>query len=242
MVVRRSVLTDLLADALDEGTVESGVGGNRTRRHRHAASGSRLSDGTTREVAAVIGADGIGSMVARHLNGTLRHRYAGYTAWRGVAEYALDPSLAGETVGIGTEFGHVPLGAGPHLLVRHRTSTRGQRLARAANWPTCGRSTAAWADPDSRRCWRPPTRPTSCATTSTTATTARQWSRGPVVLVGDAAHPMRPHLGQGGCQGLEDAATLAHCVGAGDDLPAAFARFAALRRPRAHGAGPRVAG
>ena len=31
---------------------------------------------------------------------------------------------------------------------------------------------------------------------------------GPVVLVGDAAHPMRPHLGQGGCQALEDAAVL----------------------------------
>ncbi|MGH3640333.1 MAG: FAD-dependent monooxygenase, partial [Mycobacterium sp.] len=62
---------------------------------------------------------------------------------------------------------------------------------------------------------------------------ARQWSRGPVVLVGDAAHPMRPHLGQGGCQGLEDAATLAHFVDAGDDLPGAFARFAAFRRPRA---------
>jgi hypothetical protein len=34
---------------------------------------------------------------------------------------------------------------------------------------------------------------------------ARQWSRGPVVMVGDAAHPMRPHLGLGGCQGLEAA-------------------------------------
>jgi 2-polyprenyl-6-methoxyphenol hydroxylase-like FAD-dependent oxidoreductase len=61
---------------------------------------------------------------------------------------------------------------------------------------------------------------------------ARHWSRGPVVLVGDAAHPMRPHLGQGGCQGLEDAVTLAHCVAAGNDLPTAFTRYAAFRKPR----------
>ena len=43
---------------------------------------------------------------------------------------------------------------------------------------------------------------------------------------------MRPHLGQGGCQGLEDAAILAYFVDATDDLAAAFARFAAFRRPR----------
>ena len=53
-----------------------------------------------------------------------------------------------------------------------------------------------------------------------------------MLVVGDAAHPMRPHLGQGGCQGLEDAAILASFVDATDDLAAAFARFAAFRRPR----------
>jgi 2-polyprenyl-6-methoxyphenol hydroxylase-like FAD-dependent oxidoreductase len=43
---------------------------------------------------------------------------------------------------------------------------------------------------------------------------------------------MRPHLGQGGCQGLEDAAVLARFVDGDDDLAAAFARFAKFRRPR----------
>jgi 2-polyprenyl-6-methoxyphenol hydroxylase-like FAD-dependent oxidoreductase len=111
VVVRRSVLTDLLTDALDEGTVEYGAAATElvtTGRGVRVA----LSDGTTREVAAVIGADGTRSMVARHLNGALRQRYAGYTAWRGVAAYALDPDLAGETMGSGSEFGHVPLGPG----------------------------------------------------------------------------------------------------------------------------------
>jgi 2-polyprenyl-6-methoxyphenol hydroxylase-like FAD-dependent oxidoreductase len=43
---------------------------------------------------------------------------------------------------------------------------------------------------------------------------------------------MRPHLGQGGCQGLEDAAILADFVDQTDDPGTAFARFAMFRRPR----------
>jgi 2-polyprenyl-6-methoxyphenol hydroxylase-like FAD-dependent oxidoreductase len=36
-----------------------------------------------------------------------------------------------------------------------------------------------------------------------------RWSKGRVVLLGDAAHPMTPNLGQGGCQAIEDAVVLA---------------------------------
>ena len=56
-------------------------------------------------------------------------------AW-GRRHAALDPALAGETMGAGTEFGHVPLGPRPHLLVRHRTRTRRQRRAPGASSPT----------------------------------------------------------------------------------------------------------
>lgn len=41
----------------------------------------------------------------------------------------------------------------------------------------------------------------------------RVWGRGPVTLLGDAAHPMTPNLGQGACQALEDAAALTLCFG-----------------------------
>ena len=110
VVTRRADLTGILADALTPGTVRRGVA---ARGIESAPGGMRvtLSDGAVHEATAVIGADGVGSMVARHLNGPLRHRYAGYTAWRGISRHRLDPELAGQTLGAGTEVGHVPLGS-----------------------------------------------------------------------------------------------------------------------------------
>jgi len=59
------------------------------------------------------------------------------------------------------------------------------------------------------------------------------WSKGPVVLIGDAAHPVLPFLAQGGVMALEDAETLAVCLARyGDDVATAFASYEAQRRPR----------
>ncbi|MCX5042082.1 FAD-dependent monooxygenase [Aldersonia sp. NBC_00410] len=63
-------------------------------------------------------------------------------------------------------------------------------------------------------------------------TIARTWISGAVTLVGDAAHPMRPHLGQGGCQALEDAATLAQLLAQQHPVDA-FAAYESARRRRA---------
>jgi 2-polyprenyl-6-methoxyphenol hydroxylase-like FAD-dependent oxidoreductase len=229
VVIRRSALTEVLTAALEPGTVESGL---RATELVMTATGARamLSDGTSREAAAIIGADGTGSMVARHLNGPLRHRYVGYTAWRGVAKCPLDDGLAGETVGIGTEFGHVPLGSGHTYWFGTERRPQGTASPKS-ELDYLQTKYGSWADPI----------PALLAATDPADVLhndlfdreeARQWSRGPIVVIGDAAHPMRPHLGQGGCQGLEDAATLAFCIDRGNDLTAAFARFAAWRRPR----------
>jgi 6-hydroxynicotinate 3-monooxygenase len=60
-----------------------------------------------------------------------------------------------------------------------------------------------------------------------------RWSDGPVVLLGDAAHPMTPYMAQGAAMALEDAAVLARCVAATPaDLPHAFRRFQATRAAR----------
>ncbi|MEB3034377.1 FAD-dependent oxidoreductase [[Mycobacterium] nativiensis] len=229
VVVRRSVLRDILTEALAPGTVEYG---RTVDELTTTTDGVRLqfSDGTVRTADAVIGADGIHSVVARHLNGPLRERYTGYTAWRGVASFAMDPVLSGVTLGPGVETGHVPMG--PELTYWFTTERVPEgRRAPDGELDYLRDKRAQWADPI----------PAILAATAPENVLrddlydrrpARHWARGPVVLVGDAAHPMRPHLGQGGCQGLEDAAILAACIDQSADLPSAFARFVAVRRPR----------
>ncbi|WP_102142420.1 FAD-dependent oxidoreductase [Mycobacterium hubeiense] len=229
VVVQRSALMDILTDALSDGTLRRGV----AAQHIVATDSGvqvTLSDSTTCSVSGVIGADGINSVVARHLNGPLNHRYAGYTAWRGVAECALDPDLAGETLGAGLEFGHVPMGPNRTYWFATERAPQGN-AAPDGELAYLQTRFGAWAQPI----------PALLAATDPAQVLrndlydrdqARRWSRGPVVLVGDAAHPMRPHLGQGGCQGLEDAAILARFVDHTADVSAAFAGFEAFRRRR----------
>jgi 2-polyprenyl-6-methoxyphenol hydroxylase-like FAD-dependent oxidoreductase len=56
--------------------------------------------------------------------------------------------------------------------------------------------------------------------------------RGRVVLIGDAAHPMTPDLGQGACQAIEDAVVLADCLIPSRPLEESLSDFGARRLPR----------
>ncbi|MBV9413856.1 MAG: FAD-dependent monooxygenase, partial [Solirubrobacterales bacterium] len=61
-----------------------------------------------------------------------------------------------------------------------------------------------------------------------------QWTRGRVTVLGDAAHPMLPYLGQGACQAIEDGCVLAAALVAEADNPVgALALYERSRRPRA---------
>lgn len=239
VVIHRATLTGILAGALPAGTVTYDVTATALDVSRTRAR-ITLSDGAIAEVDAVVGADGVDSMVARHLNGELARRYAGYTAWRGIASYAMDPDLAGETMGPGLEVGHVPLRAsdatgdssgGEHTYwFATQRAPRGQTAPDGEHAHLC-RVFGDWPDPI----------PGLLAATEPAAVLrndmydrapAARWARDRAVILGDAAHPMRPHLGQGGCQGLEDAAILAALTGGETDLATAFARFEMFRRPR----------
>jgi 2-polyprenyl-6-methoxyphenol hydroxylase-like FAD-dependent oxidoreductase len=58
------------------------------------------------------------------------------------------------------------------------------------------------------------------------------WGRGRVTLLGDAAHPVLPHTGQGAAQAMEDAVALGLVMSRGDDVVAALRRYEAVRRLR----------
>lgn len=58
------------------------------------------------------------------------------------------------------------------------------------------------------------------------------WHRGNVVLLGDAAHAVGPHAGQGASMAIEDGVVLAACLAAETRVEPALVRYEALRRPR----------
>jgi 6-hydroxynicotinate 3-monooxygenase len=59
------------------------------------------------------------------------------------------------------------------------------------------------------------------------------WGEGPMVLLGDAGHPMTQYMAQGAATAMEDAVVLARCIEAQpDDIAAAFRRYETVRRER----------
>lgn len=59
-----------------------------------------------------------------------------------------------------------------------------------------------------------------------------RWSKGRVTLLGDAAHALVPHHGQGANTSIEDAIVLAEQLASGVDLDAARVEYERLRRGR----------
>jgi 2-polyprenyl-6-methoxyphenol hydroxylase-like FAD-dependent oxidoreductase len=60
----------------------------------------------------------------------------------------------------------------------------------------------------------------------------KEWSKNRVTLLGDAAHPTTPNLGQGGCQAIEDALVLAACLATTVSAVAALRQYQTRRAPR----------
>lgn len=178
----------------------------------------RTSAGGPRHVDGLVGADGIHSRV----RGLVAPEEAplvpsGRIAWRSVVPADAAPpharlSASNLWLGPGAHLVHYPVRGGRLVNVVAITSEASRQVTEASDWAAFGdptrlaRAFAGWSEdaraliaaaPDWRvwpLCDRAPMKP---------------WSRGPVTLVGDAAHPMLPFLAQGAAQAIEDAAALA---------------------------------
>jgi 2-polyprenyl-6-methoxyphenol hydroxylase-like FAD-dependent oxidoreductase len=192
-----------------------------------------LEDGSEVEGDVLIGADGIRSVVRACLKGDEPLRYAGYFGWRAVVDFD-DPSVRetfSESWGPVLRVGLVTIGHGRlYWFVSELAPDEDTPLPddpetdfrnRLADWHDPIPAVAAAARPGTLTRLpihdRPP---------------AKEWGRGRVTLLGDAAHPMTPNLGQGAAQALEDAVALAGALTDDDDPVAALRRYEQRRIPR----------
>lgn len=214
VVVHRADLQEVLLAVLPEGTVRFGA---RLVGYSDEADGvtARFADGREERGDLLVGADGLRSQAREVLVGDGPPRYAGLTAWRGIAEPAdgFAPDGKGLNLwGRGSEFGLMSIGGGRAYWFLSRNAPEG-----AAESPAGRKSEVL----ENLRGWYSPAKAAVEATGEAkilrTGIYDREpvdrWGTGRATLLGDAAHPMTPHLGQGACQAIEDAAVLADSLG-----------------------------
>jgi len=231
VTLHRASLQALLLEALSEVPVRLGA---EVRGFEQGTRGVsvRLADGSEPTFDALIGADGIHSAVRAQLHGKVAPRYAGHTCWRGICEHGeiSERDLVTETWGKGSRFGLVPIGDGRLYWFAVVDAPAGGKdgpdvkaalLARFGKWHR-EVPQAIEATP-SERIFR--------ADLYDRPVLAR-WGEASVTLLGDAAHPMTPNLGQGACMAIEDGWVLAGAFTEAATVDAALRRYEALRQER----------
>lgn len=228
--LHRAELHRMLRAPLPPDSVRTGVAVTGVTRREGGRLGVVCAPATDIDDAdLVVAADGIDSTLrAQHWPETPAPDYSGLTTWRGVAPAPPRAVHVGQSWGRGAEFGIVPLADGRIYWFGAVVAPPGmfhadERVAVRARFGD----------------WHPPI-PELIDTSDTVAhhdighlpQLPAPFARGRVVLLGDAAHAMTPHLGQGGCQALEDAVVLAAALARTAALDAALADYDRQRRPR----------
>ena len=215
------------------GLVEPGVVrfGSRCVGVRTGAGGATAVLGDGREVRAdvLLGADGIRSRVRAMagLGGDLR--YGGFTVWRATIQFPLPPGPGLLSLGGNGQFGIWRL-PGDHVYWFASTpAAEGARLPRPPDW------FAGWHEPIPQLLAATPAERIA-VTDIYDCRPLRAWSRGRIGLIGDAAHPSLPNMGQGTSQAFEDVAVLVDCLAAEPDVAVALRRYQGRRQRRANAA------
>ena len=211
---------------------------------RIAAQGARVqlafTDGSEAEADAVIGADGVHSLIRDHIAGPGRPRFTGRLAYRTTFPVSL---LKGCDIGPSrTKW----WGRDRHIVVYYVTAKCDE-----VYFTTSQPEQADWTTPES---WSMTGDLTEMRAAFATFHSEVQrllaaapqvhkwaiyereplaaWSKSRVVLLGDACHPMTPYMASGAAMALEDAVVLARAIDEADSLEAAFRLYETTRKPR----------
>jgi 2-polyprenyl-6-methoxyphenol hydroxylase-like FAD-dependent oxidoreductase len=200
-----------------------------------------FADGTTAEADAVVGADGVHSLVREIIIGPDQPIHRGRIAYRAVFDAAL---MGGEIAPSRSKW----WGPDRHIVIYYTRADRSEvyfvtSVPEPADWLTA-ESWSAKGDVRELRAayegFHPEVRMVleACPDCHKWAILEREplptWSDGRVVLLGDSCHPMTPYMAQGAAQSIEDAAVLARSLKAVefDDIEGAFRIYEATRKPR----------
>lgn len=240
LLVHRAKLTDLLADAVGRENIRLATAFEAYDEHADHVT-VRMSDGSSENADVLVGVDGAYSSVrARLVPGSEAREHPGHHAWRAVLP-ATDITVPEDRLILGTNGcrgGYLrTYDGGVYWLVNQFNSPaltgtpKQQAMARAAHLEEGG--------------------PNAVLAELIAATPEEQilhnqimlvpplphWVSARVVLAGDAAHAMSPHITAGATLGIEDAALLGDLLADTADVPAALAAYEAIQIPRyAHAA------
>ena len=200
----------------------------------------RFEDGSSETADIVIGVDGLRSVIRDILFDTPEPEFSGHVAWR-----ALIPGdRLGPRATERTNVNHI--GAGQNLVtypVRGTDLVNLVALTRADGWVE--ESWNAKAEPSELAAifkgW------TDYVTDAIAAigkddlyrwglfirSPLKQWVKGRVALLGDAAHPMLPYMGQGASSAIEDGVVLGRCFAASANPIEALGLYEKARVERA---------
>lgn len=199
---------------------------------------AHFDNGTSISVDALIGADGIHSMVRHALFGPEKPRFTGCVAHRGLV-----PS--DRLTHLGLEFTtQIWMGPGRHFV--HYFVSAGKLVNFVAITEEDSWLRESWVDRGdvadvlaAFRGWHSQVLSIAGSTDETykwglfDRTPLSQWSVGRVTLLGDSCHPMLPFMGQGAAQAIEDAAALKVCLlKLESDVPSALKLYEQTRLPR----------